>query len=672
MRLKFFDIETWPSWWCIVVSDEEDEYASYLYNFKFTLEEEQKIKDKMRVYTSDGDRNDIEALKLDMSRGCITGYNIKRFDLILLRCILSHFTPLQVYIASQLIIGKDDLGLLNVSGFEVNRIRSFISGWQAKWAGAEAYQDLMDDVFKGLKDKEASFGMDIRETTVEFGKLELTEEEKRDIIFYCKHDVLALHVMYSCLSRPYINTKLALGTIYGLSEKECYQSTNAVLSGKVLGAERVHGTSIKDPTIHIYQDPIRNYIEKWVPEDLYNHLLTSQAKRTTMLFGNEVVTADGGIHSVIDLPKHNRKTSSIYVEACEEYGLYNVDLSGCHPSVMLFCGSMPRGIRRPDRFKETVFRRRALKKIPKSQWTEADRNFVAAGKLIHNTTYGASGNKYLPLYDEYMRSKICRVSQLVILAVTENIVNLVQDCYIIQTNTDGIMLYTKRTNIPRIQEIINEFQDLSNFVFEIEELKRIWQSDVNNYLAEEEDSSIIIKGATYINSIYQPGYYHLRPLSNYVVTKCQNEFLMNGTNPIKMLLEHDVVQDFITTCTKGPTYFGMVQKNPDGDVKLGSVARVIAVTDESLGEVRKQKYVDFNLREDLCALCPDHALVVNDALRNYKIEGSINKREIVHLETGKRYEIDMTYYARQLDNALDRSWYQLYKNKLEFTKRFNL
>ena len=119
---------------------------------------------------------------------------------------------------------------------------------------------------------------------------------------------------------------------------------------------------------------------------------------------------------------------------------------------MLFCGSMPRSIRRPDRFKETVFRRRALKKIPKSQWTEADRNFVAAGKLIHNTTYGASGNKYLPLYDEYMRSKICRVSQLVIIAVTENIVNLVQDCYIIQTNTDGIMLYTKRTNIPRIRD----------------------------------------------------------------------------------------------------------------------------------------------------------------------------------------------------------------------------
>ena len=60
----------------------------------------------------------------------------------------------------------------------------------------------MDDSVKGLKDKEAALGMDIRETTVPFDKEDLTDDDKAQIIFYCKHDVYALHVNYVCMSKP--------------------------------------------------------------------------------------------------------------------------------------------------------------------------------------------------------------------------------------------------------------------------------------------------------------------------------------------------------------------------------------------------------------------------------------------------------------------------------------
>lgn len=53
-KLKFFDWEVYPEWWCVVVSDEEDHYTSSPLNYKFTEEEELRIKDKMRVYSSDG------------------------------------------------------------------------------------------------------------------------------------------------------------------------------------------------------------------------------------------------------------------------------------------------------------------------------------------------------------------------------------------------------------------------------------------------------------------------------------------------------------------------------------------------------------------------------------------------------------------------------------------
>lgn len=671
MKLKFIDFETYPEYWCCVVSDEEDEYESSVYDFKFTPAEEQKIKDKMRVYSSDN-KNDYDNLMRDVRVGVVTGYNIKRFDLILFKCIELKFTPRQLYIVSQVLTGKMMFpSELNVTNNEIARISQHVSGWSAKWQGAQAYQDLMDDNSKGLKDKEASFGMDIRETTVPFGKMNLTQTEKDEIVYYCKHDVYALHAMYACSSKPYIDTKLALGRTYDVPEKVCYESTNAVLSGKVLGAKRISGSTITDPTIRIYQQPIREYIEKWVPKEALDHLLTSQKPKQMTMFENKVYMADGGIHSTLITPKHGREESKLYVEACDEYGLYNIDLSGCHPSVMIFVGAMPRSITMPERFKESVLRRRKLKLTPKDQWTDEDRDFVPAGKLIHNTTYGASGNKYLPLYDDYMRSKVCRVSQLIIIAVSMSIYTQLPGTKIIQTNTDGILLYTKRIYKDVLQAIIKEFEDLSGFMFELEEDSRIWQLNVNNYIAINIDGQDKLKGKSFVTSIWQPGHCIIRPLGNHVIAKCQYEFYVNKANPVKILLEHDIVHDFALTCTKGNTYSKMVQKTRDGDIELGKVARVVATTTEKYGEVRKHKVVNGRLSEDLVANCPPHTWIVNDSLLNYKIEGPANDRRITHT-SGMSAKLDLNYYARLLNKALDIPWYKLKNGKLLYTLEFNL
>lgn len=672
MKLKFYDYETYPDWWCCVVSDEDDNYPESEYAFNFTAEDEKRIKSNMRVYTSDGGTESYKALLTDLSTGVNTGYNSKRFDQVISKCISMHFTPRQVYIAAMIItesthnIPKE----LNVTQTEIARIRPHVTGWRGRWQGAQANQDLMDDSNKGLKDKEAAFGMDIQETTVPFNKVHLTEQDKEDIIHYCKHDVYALHVQYVTISRPYIATKLNLGKTFDVSAPVCYGSTNAILAGRVLGAERVHGTTITDPTFKIYQDPIRKYIETWVPEEALNHLYTSQKPKQMTMFENRVYMADGGIHSIYTTPRVGRAQSKLYVEACEEYGIYNIDLSGCHPSVMLFVGAMPRGITRPDRFKETVMVRRDLKNIPKDQWTKEQHEYVNSGKLIHNTTYGAAGNQYLPLYDDYMRSKVCRVSQMVIIAVAMQ-VHTELGARVIQTNTDGILLYMKRDNLDKLKKIIEDFEELSEFVFDLEEDSRIWQLNVNNYIAIDTKGKPTLKGKSFITSIWQKGYNRVRPLGNHVIAKAQYEFYVNKANPVKFILDHDHVNDFILTCTKGPTYFGMVQKTRDGDIPLGKVTRVMATTVVKYGEVRKQKYVNGKLQEDLCANCPPHTWVMNDALSNYKITGDMANRRIEHI-SGMSAPIDMTYYARLLDRVLDLHWYKWYKGKLTYTREFNL
>lgn len=674
-KLKFIDFETYPEWWCVVVSDEEPSYLSSAYKYKFTREEEDIIKSKMRVYNSDEGTDGINRYIADTSTGVLTGYNSKRFDLIIQKCVAMHFTPRQIYIASQIITEKHMYPLeMKVTNTEITRISSYVSGWSAKWQGAEATQDLMDDSDKGLKDKEAAFGMDIRETTVPFGKMNLTEQEKRDIEYYCKHDVFALHVQYACVSRPYIDTKLSLGKTYDIPEKVCYASTNAVLAGKVLGAERISGTTIVDPTIIIYEKPIREYLEKWVPAEALHHLLTSQKPKQMTIFGNKVFMADGGIHSTIITPKVDGyiENAKIYAEACDEWGLYNIDLSGCHPSVMLFVGAMPRGIKYPERFKDSVFRRRKLKKIPKTEWTQDDKDFVPAGKLIHNTTFGASGNKNLPLYDDYMRSKVCRVSQMIIIAVSSAVNKIIPDSRILQTNTDGILIYMKHMWKDTLKAIIKEFEDLSQFEFELEQDSKIWQLNVNNYIAINLEGKDKLKGKSFVTSIWQPGYNKVRPLGNHIIAKCQYEFYVNKKNPVQMLLEHTKVDDFVLTATKGPTYSSMVHRTASGDIELGKVARLIAIESTDYGDVRKLKVDNSKvIARDLVANCPPHAIVVNDALYNYTIEGPMHNRVLKHV-SGQTVPIDMSYYAGLLDGVLDIPWVMLKNGKLVHTTRFNL
>ena len=674
-NLKFFDFEVFPNWWCVVVSDEEDSYPGGVYNNQFDKETEQRIKSKMRVITSD--LPPIQArdrVKEELTHGVICGYNIKHYDMIIARCISNGFSPQKVYIASEILIDPNKANLdadhIRVSNFLRSRF-----GWDE----AQAWQDLMDDSDKGLKDKECSLGMDIRETTVPFGTIALTDAEKDNIIFYCKHDVYALHVLYWTTSKPYIDTKIQLCDTFGLDRKVGYTNTNAVLSGKVLEAQRVHGTQVIDPTITIYNKELDAYFKKCIPEDIYKHLLTSQSAKKFKLYDNIVDIGDGGLHSVYDVPKVGRETPALYVESTDEWTMINVDASSCYPSVMIYCDAMSRAVRNKQRLVEIYKKRLYLKSIPKSQWSKEDKAFVAAAKLVLNTTYGAMGNKYLQLYDDYMRTKVCRVGQMILIALGNCLWHSIPGLKVIQNNTDGVLVYARRVDIPKIEQLVNEFSKITQFTFELEEDSKLWQLNVNNYVAVHPDGEVKNKGGSFVMTVFQAGTNKLRPWGNYCIPRAQIDWFVKRKNPVKSLLDNTTVEDFCLTCTKGPTYSTMVQYNKDGVEVLGKVARVIAVTDENLGVIKKRGTVKGargerkpgDLKEDCVALCPPHPLVINDALYNYHIEKIDNKMYLIH-EDGHRWTIDYAYYARELDKALNISWYSIINDKCGFTKEFNL
>lgn len=706
-NLKFFDFEVYPEWWCCAVSDEEPTYPGGLHNNRFDYKTEIDIKDKMRVHRSDaGTPAEVrDRMKAELKKGVLCGYYIKHYDMIIAKCIALGFSPENVYKVSEILIDDGKTGLANKP--EYARLAPYARfGYQ----DVEAYQDLMDDSDKSLKDKECSLGLDIRETTVPFNKRNLTEEEKEEIIFYCKHDVYALHVVYWCVAKGYIDTKIDLCNSFGLDKKTGYVNTNANLCGRVLEAVRVHGTTIKDPTITIRDNQLRDYFEKWVPKDVLNHLLTSQDSKKAIIYNNLVSIGDGGLHSeyyfdsigkalgapniyglIPDTPdlkkifgreaetvngqkkpatpgKYGTLKPGLYIESTDEWTMFNVDASSCYASVMMYCDAMSRAIKNPARLKQIYLRRIKLKMTPKSKWTVDDKAFVAAAKLILNTTYGAMGNKWLTLYDDYMRSKTCRVGQMILIALANNLFTEISGLKVIQNNTDGILVYARRSDLDKIQAIIDNFSTISNFIFEVEEDKKLWQLNVNNYIAVHPNDEVKNKGAAFILSVYQPGYNKVRPLGNYCIPRAQIEFYTKGINPVKHLLDNTTVEDFCLTCTKGPSYSDLIQHNKNGDINLGRVSRVIAVLDKNLGVLVKTKNkADGGIKEDTIPLCPSHPLVVNDALYNYYIE---NGR--LHHSDGRSWEIDYGYYARELDKVLDLEWYKLKGESLSKTKEFNL
>ena len=239
----------------------------------------------------------------------------------------------------------------------------------------------------------------------------------------------------------------------------------------------------------------------------------------------------------------------------------------------------------------------------------------------------------------------------------------------------ALVLNAKRSDFDKIQAIVDEFSALSQFVFEIEDDDRLWQLNVNNYVAEHGDKSIKNKGGAFILEVYQRGTNKLRPLGNYCIPRAQIDFYTKGINPVQALLSNTKVSDFCLSCTKGPGYSHMIQYNKNGTEVLGKVSRVLAVTDESFGIIKKVKTIKKEdsprygeIQEDTVALCPPHSLIMNDDLNNYFIENG----KICHKPTGQKWDIDYGYYCDELDKVLDVEWYKMKNDKLEITKEFNI
>lgn len=644
MKLKeqFFDFEVFPNWWCCVIG-------------KYPVDEKipNSIKNDFIVIDSDNKLAREKLLEIICDKEyCNFGYNIKYYDNVILNGIVNSFTPHQLKILNDIIINPEtqynSQEHLRIAPFARKKYYNFV------------YQDMFDDNSGSLKEKEACMQLDIRESTVDFNKEELTDSDKLEIIDYCKHDVWSGMQFYKQVLKPFVATKLLVGEVFNIPMDVCYKSTNAKLAGIVLDAKRKSLPDSEKPDIKIPKK-IEQYVRYALPKTILDQLCASPEKFSAKLFGNEVEFSNGGIHSI--------PCKNLRVFENEEWTLVNVDASSFYSAIMLELDLCSRCMASPDKLRKIYDIRLDLKYRADAAKVAGDKveakrckDLSQAYKLILNTTSGAMGNKWLDLYDEYMRTSMCRVGQMLLAALANNIYNQIgnTNVQIVQTNTDGILLYIRRTKIDELKIITDIFTENTKIIIEHETEEMTWQRDVNNYILYKKGGELKSKGGYFVTDMIQPGHNRVRPLDDYVCREAVKEYFKTGKDIVEYIYNEKDISKFVITCSKG-NGSGIIREFRDGrpDEKLHKVNRVYASMDKSLGEIKILRKRNDVIAKHKAPGCPQHCALINEALDKYNVD---NMRD----------DIDYLWYIAETVNLLSDQWFEMQADKIIPIKIFEL
>lgn len=240
--------------------------------------------------------NDTESLKLFMqchADDWFYGFNSKHYDRFIMSAIMAGMEPEEVKSVNDFIIrgGQGwECPMLNGKSFYYNNV------------------DIMDDMQTGLSLKaiEGHLGMNIKETDVDFDiDRPLTDEELDLMIYYCKSDVKATAEIVK-IRNQYLQTKVDIGNMVGISPEKALSMTNAKLTAAFLKAEPPVTPYTDERAYQIPGNLLVQYIPKEVLE-FFHRMHDPNVSRDTLfksklvidIYGTPTTIGFGGIHSAI-------------------------------------------------------------------------------------------------------------------------------------------------------------------------------------------------------------------------------------------------------------------------------------------------------------------------------------------------------------------------------------
>lgn len=566
--------------------------------------------------------------------------------------------------------------------------------------------DLRDDLPQNLSLKaiEANMGFSIVETGVDFNiQRALTDEELKLEIEYCLSDVNRTYDLYKA-RQSYLNTKLEIGRLKGIDDREALGLTNAKLTARFLDAEKkVHNDEFEyvvpdnleigkyGAVIEFFRHPKEVAMKKLTDQqtdDLTPYkrkLLNNRIKRLEEanvyqtelemdVAGTPHKYAWGGLHGA--LPNY-------FIQQDDKHKILTVDVSSYYPSLMIQYGFVSRNIPSPKAF-EDVYNTRI----------EAKNNGDPKNKplkLVLNTTYGASKNKFNDLYDPRQANAVCITGQLFLTDLIDKL-EVVQSFELIQSNTDGIVIRFLNDDEPQLESILQEWETRVRMTLERTVIKVIAQKDVNNYVMKKGESYIFEKGVKRVidpdeDAIKTKGGYvslfwggNFQNNSMAVLNKAVVNYFMNGQPVEDTINQEKDFSQFQMVAKAGSTYQNVWHMVNGLKHPTQKVNRVFASTNENLGTVYKQK-TGGNLEK--IADLPEHCEVCNDNqdpstldrqfyidLAHKRINDYMKKRGQKKMATTKTTTTRRTSTAKKTEPAPDISKMNLYEKLNELRSRW--
>lgn len=564
--LNFYDFEVFKEDWLVVIINFYEKTETIIVNDKQKLEE---------YY--EAHKNEIWI-----------GYNNNHYDQYIFKAILCDFDPKKV---NDFIIIQDK------------------PGWQFSSMFRKIIMYNYDTMFKsdrGLKALEGFMGNDICETSVPFDiDRKLTEVEIAETIKYCRHDVeQTIEVFFA--RKDKFDAQMGLIKMFNLPLSDISR-TLTQLSAKVLEAQRPKESRHDEFDISF---PDTLCIEKYkaVVDWYKDESNRDYSKSLTIdVAGVETQFGWGGIHSAI--PKY----------VGEGYFI-NMDVTSLYPSLMIRYNLHSRNIKDPQKYVDMYHTRVKFK---------AEENpLQIALKEPLNGSYGAMKDKNNPLYDPLMANNICIHGQLLLLDLMEK---LEPYANIIQSNTDGILIkmpdkvpgsYLKNAEdiwFNLIDDIVYKWEKRTGLSMTFDEYRKVFQKDVNNYVAVTPDGKYKSKGS-YVKKQNSLDY------DLPIVNKAMIEYMVKGI-PVEETIDSCNELIMFQKIFKLTGKFKYAIHN--GKSLSERCFRVFASKRKSDTYLGKQKTEGANIEK--FANCPDNCFIMNDDVKNSPVPSKLNRRWYIDL-----------------------------------------
>ena len=558
--MLFYDFEVFSQDWLVVIKDTDTRSTNKILNDPDALRE---------IYEKN--KNNIWV-----------GYNSRSYDQYILKGILLGMDPKKI---------NDHIIVKNLGGWQYSRAFNQIQFYNF---------DIMTDKFKGLKQLEGFMGNDIRETTVNFNiDRKLTPKEIEETFFYCNHDVEQTMKVFINRKEEF-DSQMNLIKTFKLPLKYI-NKTKAQLSAIILEADkREHDDEFEITIVDTLKVEKYKSIVNWYrnPVNLdYKKKLEIEVAGVIHLFGW------GGLHGA-------------RVKYQDEGIFINSDVTSFYPSLMIEYGFLSRNVRHAEKFKEIYDIRVELKK-------EGKKKEQAPYKIVLNSTYGASKDKYNNLFDPLQANNVCINGQLLLLDLIEHVTDKIPGAKLIQSNTDGVMFkLPNEETIDIYKDVCKEWETRTRMGLEHDLIKKVIQKDVNNYIIVMDNGKIKSKGA-YVKSLNSLDY------DLPIVNKALMEYFISGI-PVEETINNcnDLIEFQKVVKVSSKYKFSLY-----GDQVLNeNILRVFASRSRrDPGVYKLKKYKD---TKDKIGGTPERCFIENGDIKGIKVPRKLDKQW--YIDTAKK------------------------------------